>query len=66
MTQREFIIITITTEVTTEITETTMGKVTTIMEYVSYDGKDRTMLNSEQMPKTFSPKILSPHVGTTN
>ena len=50
MTQREFIIITITTEVTTEITETTMGKGTSITEYVSYVGKDQTMLNSELMP----------------
>ena len=66
MIQRESIIIT-TTEVTTEIIETTTDKITIIiMDHVYYIGKDQTMPNSEQMPKISMPKILLPLDGTTN
>ena len=67
MIQRESSIITITTEVPTEIIETTTDKITIIiMDYAYYVGKDQTMPNSEQMPKMFLLKILLPHDGTTN
>ena len=67
MIQRESIIITTTTEVTTEIIETTTDKITIIiMDHVYYIGKDQTMPNSEQMPKISMPKILLPLDGTTN
>ena len=67
MIQRESSIITLTTELTTEIIETTTDKIIIMtMEYVYYVGKDQTMPNSEQMPKIFLPKILLLHDGTTN
>ena len=67
MIQREPSIITLTTELTAEIIETTTDKIVIMtMEYVYYVGKDQTMPNSEQMPKIFLPKILLPHDGTTN
>ena len=67
MIQRESSIITLTTEVATEIIETTTGKITIIiMDYACYVGKDQTMPNSEQMPKISMPKILLPLDGTTN
>ena len=67
MIQRESSIITLTTELTTEIIETTTDKIIIMtMEYVYYVGKDQTMPNSEQMPKISMPKILLPLDGTTN
>ena len=67
MIQRESSIITLTTELTTEIIEITTDKIIIMtMEYVYYVGKDQTMPNSEQMPKISMPKILLPLDGTTN